>query len=121
MPISVIIPTYKEPSYLDLCLQSAITNQDNENEFIVVIDGFPELNLPIVEKYKNKNVNILTFETNRGLQEALNHGVINATNEKILLINDDNVFPISWDTRLEEEYQENYVISPNHFFTIHMS
>ena len=53
MSISVIIPTYKEPSYLDLCLQSAITNQDNENEFIVVIDGFPELNLPIVEKYKN--------------------------------------------------------------------
>ena len=29
--ISVIIPTYKEPDYLDLCLQSAIENQKEQN------------------------------------------------------------------------------------------
>ena len=38
--ISVIIPTYKEPDYLDLCLQSAIKNQKEQNEIIVVYDRF---------------------------------------------------------------------------------
>jgi len=30
--ISVIIPTYKEPEYLDLCLRSAFEGQVNKNE-----------------------------------------------------------------------------------------
>ena len=36
--ISVIIPTYKEPEYLDLCLRSAFEGQVNENEIIVVVE-----------------------------------------------------------------------------------
>ncbi len=38
--ISVIIPTYKEPDVLDLCLKSVFEGQHNENETIVVVDGF---------------------------------------------------------------------------------
>ena len=34
--ISVIIPTYKAPEALDICLKSAIENQVNSNEIIVV-------------------------------------------------------------------------------------
>ena len=48
---SVIIPTYKEPEYLDLCLKSAFEGQVNNNEIIVVVDGFYELNKPILDKY----------------------------------------------------------------------
>ena len=33
--ISVIIPTYKEPEYLDLCLESAFKGQTEDNEIIV--------------------------------------------------------------------------------------
>ena len=36
--ISVIIPTYKEPEALDLCLTSAIEGQTQENQIIVVVD-----------------------------------------------------------------------------------
>ena len=35
--ISLIIPTYRNPDYLDICLKSATEQQDNENEIIVVI------------------------------------------------------------------------------------
>ena len=38
--ISVIIPTYKAPEALDLCLESAINGQQNKNQLIVVVDGF---------------------------------------------------------------------------------
>ena len=43
--ISLIIPTYRNPDYLDLCLQSAIEGQTTKNEIIVVIDGFIEESL----------------------------------------------------------------------------
>ena len=72
--ISVIIPTYKEPNYLDLCLQSAINNQKEKNEIIVVIDGFYDLNKHILDKYKD-NINILDLGTNQGLSVATNWGV----------------------------------------------
>ena len=42
--ISVIIPTYKSPEVLDLCLKSAIEGQVNKNQIIVVVDGFYDVN-----------------------------------------------------------------------------
>jgi glycosyltransferase involved in cell wall biosynthesis len=38
--ISVVIPTYKEPEALDLCLKSAIEGQKNQNQIIVVVISF---------------------------------------------------------------------------------
>ena len=43
--ISVIIPTYKSPEVLDLCLRSVIEGQANQNQIIVVVDGFIEIHL----------------------------------------------------------------------------
>ena len=34
--ISVIIPTYREPEVLDLCLKSCIEGQTNKNEIIAL-------------------------------------------------------------------------------------
>jgi glycosyltransferase involved in cell wall biosynthesis len=110
--ISVIIPTYKEPEVLDLCLQSAIKGQSNNNEIIVVIDGFYDINKEILEKYKDK-INILNLEENVGLCRSTNLGVYNASNELILIVNDDNVFPKNWDIDLYESYTPNSVLSPN--------
>ncbi len=110
--ISVIIPTYKEPEVLDLCLRSVIEGQHNNNEIIVVVDGFYDINKEVLEKYKDK-INILDLEENQGLCRATNLGVYNASNELILVVNDDNVFPVNWDIQLEKSYQPNSVITPN--------
>ena len=67
--ISVIIPTYKSPEYLDLCLESAIKGQENENQIIVVVDGHYDLNKEVLEKYKD-SINILNLEVNVGLCKA---------------------------------------------------
>ena len=99
--ISTIIPTYKSPEALDLCLRSAIEGQEKENELIAVVDGYYNINKYILEKYKD-HISILNLEQNQGLCRATNLGVYNATNDNILIVNDDNVFPDKWDTRLEE-------------------
>jgi len=114
--ISVIIPTYKEPEALDLCLQSCIEGQQTqENQIIVVVDGFYDLNKEVLEKYK-EHIEVLNLEENVGLCRATNLGVYNAKYEYILIVNDDNVFPLKWDLILEENIKNHtgeIVFSPN--------
>ena len=110
--ISVIIPTYKSPEMLDLCLKSAIEGQVSENQIIVVVDGFYDINKEVLEKYA-KSIEILTLDDNVGLCRATNLGVYNAKYELILIVNDDNVFPLGWDVELLKDYVPNAVISPN--------
>jgi glycosyltransferase involved in cell wall biosynthesis len=110
--LSVVIPTYKSPAALDLCLYSAIQGQEYKNEIIVVVDGFYDLNKEVLEKYKD-DIHILNLEENVGLCRATNLGVYNATHDKILVVNDDNVFPHRWDEILLNSYEENSVLSPN--------
>ena len=62
--ISVIIPTYKSPDMLDLCLKSAIKGQQNKNQIIVVVDGFYELNKEVLEKW-SEHIDILNLEIGR--------------------------------------------------------
>lgn len=121
--LSVIVPSYKNPKYLDACLNSALKTQKNKNEIIVVIDGYPELSENVISKYEN-DISFLTFEENRGMQQAINYGVYNSTNENILVVSEDNIFPMNWDVILEEhinQYNTNikmdidngFVITPN--------
>jgi glycosyltransferase involved in cell wall biosynthesis len=110
--ISVIIPTYREPEVLDLCLRSAIEGQTNKNEIIVVVDGFYDENKHVLNKYYD-SISVLDLKQNVGLAKATNLGVYNASNDLILIVNDDNVFPMEWDTRLESQYKPGAVYSPN--------
>lgn len=109
--ISVIIPTYKEPDVLDICLNSIFKGQDNNNEIIVVVDGFYKENKPILDKYPK--VKVISFPDNKGAVTATNWGVYNASNDFILIANDDNVFPQNWDTRLKSYCQKGKVITIN--------
>lgn len=110
--ISVIIPTYKEPEVLDVCLRSAIVGQRHNNQIIVVVDGFYEVNREVLEKYK-QDIQVLILEENAGLCRATNLGVYNAEFDYILIVNDDNVFPEAWDQELLEQYKPGSVLAPN--------
>ena len=113
MPVSVIIPTYKSPDALNLCLESAIKGQDNnDNQIIVVVDGHYDINKEVLERWKD-HINILNLEENVGLCRGTNLGVYNAKYDKILIVNDDNVFPQYWDFILENNWEEGSVITPN--------
>lgn len=110
--ISVIIPTYKSPNTLDLCLRSCIEGQQNKNQIIVVVDGFYDINKEVLEKWAG-HIDVLNLEENVGLCRGTNLGVYNAQYDKILIVNDDNIFPHLWDNKLLNSYQPNSVISPN--------
>lgn len=113
MKISIVIPTYKEPEYLDICIESIIKSQSNQNEIIVVVDGTYEANETVLTKYRNE-ISPLIFSDNYGQTKATNFGVYNATNDNIFIVNDDNIFPKNWDSILLENYNSvTDVITPN--------
>ena len=110
--ISVIIPTYKSPEYLDLCLESAIKGQQNKNQIIVVVDGHYDINNEVLNKH-SEHIDILNIEQNVGLCKGTNLGVMNARYDKVLIVTDDNVFPTEWDTILQLNWVSGAIISPN--------
>jgi glycosyltransferase involved in cell wall biosynthesis len=110
--ISVIIPTYKEPEALDLCLKSAITGQLHKNQIIVVVDGHYDINKEVLDKYSD-DIEVLNLEENVGMIRAMNFGHCNAKFDLVFHVQDDNVFPTNWDKYLIEAYQPNSVLTPN--------
>jgi len=110
--ISVIIPTYRNHEYLDICLKSAIEQQHYKNEIIVAVDGFIEESKDVLEKYKN-DINILDLGENQGMQQALNLSVMNATNEIIFIVNDDNVFCKDYDLDIINNISKKSVLTLN--------
>ena len=110
--ISIIIPTYRNPEYLDICLKSCIEQQHYENEIIVTVDGFIEESQHILDKYE-KNIKVLDLGENQGMQTALNLAVMNSTNEKIFIVNDDNVFCKDFDLEIASDFGEMTVMTLN--------
>lgn len=110
--ISLIIPAYRNPECLDICLKSAIQNQKNKNEIIVVVDGYFEESEDVLKKYTD-DILLLEFPENRGLQTALNLGVYNGTNSTICIVNEDNVFCKDWDVLIEDSFDSQKVMTIN--------
>jgi len=109
--ISVIIPSYRNPEYLELCLESAIKLQreKHQNEFIVVVDGFTDMYQQLIRNFPQ--VVWISFTENQGLAFALNTGVQYANNKHVLILNEDNISPIGWDVVCEDIYDDNTVVS----------
>jgi glycosyltransferase involved in cell wall biosynthesis len=102
--VTLIIPTYRNPKYLDLCLKSAVENRDDPNNHImVIVDGYFEESQAVLEKYPD--VLYLDLGDNRGMQFALNAGVMQSQTKYVFIINDDNVMPTHWDTRLLDAWE----------------
>ncbi len=100
--VSIIIPSYNRPDALDKCLGSIFYKEKLENiEVVVYIDGNLELFTNVIEKYKN-NVNFIKNIKNYGLATALNVSAYKSNGEFLLIINDDNVFPIGFDIKLKK-------------------
>jgi len=106
--ISVIIPSYRNPEYLELCIESLLRHQTQKNEIIVVVDGFVDMYSVVLNNYKQV-VKWLWLDENQGLPMATNVGVYAATNERLLIINEDNVAPLAWDTHLNEVWEPNTI------------
>lgn len=90
--ISIIVPIFNEESYLEKCLNSII-NQTYENlEIICVDDRSTDNSLEIIKKYEEKDarIKLIRQHENRGLSDARNLGIINASGKYVLFVDADD-------------------------------
>jgi glycosyltransferase involved in cell wall biosynthesis len=98
--VSVVIPTYNRPSFLDGAVRTALTQTYDDLEVVVVDDGSPtSYAADIVDTYPD-TVSCVEHETNRGLSAARNTGVEHATGASIAFLDDDDRWA---ETKLERQ------------------
>lgn len=91
--ISVIIPVYNVEDYLAECLDSCISQDISDAEFICVNDGSRDSSGEILEEYAGKDDRIrIVNKPNGGLSSARNAGMAASEGEWIVFLDSDDKF-----------------------------
>jgi GT2 family glycosyltransferase len=104
-----VIPTYRRPDVLELCLES-IRRQtmDLRCAEILVIDNAEEQNTALVaEKFRDLNLQYFVNERNLGPGGSLNKGLGLAKGERIVIMNDDAILPESFLSHCDEVFNSD--------------
>ena len=92
MKISIITATYNNEKTIEQTVQSVL-NQSYKNIEYIIIDGNSTDNtLQIVNKYAGK-INHIISETDKGMYDALNKGIMKASGDIIGFLHADDFYP----------------------------
>lgn len=118
--VSVIIPTYGGPDFLERCVNSILTQTYYNIEVVVVDDNglCTEQQLKtaeVMKKYADDGrVKYVCHDVNINGSAARNTGVKNSTGDYIALMDDDDIFypeKIERQVRLMETLPEDYAVT----------
>ena len=98
--ISIVIPTYNNLKYLELCLKSLKNNSFYKHEIIIHINEGSDGTLEFIKKQGYKYT---ISESNIGLCSAINKAAKLVSNKYILYSHDDMYFCPDWDRVLMKE------------------
>lgn len=97
----MIIPCYNGEKFIAKCIESLLNQTRVPNEILVIDDGSTDNSASIIEKY---NVKLIKHETNKGLAEARNTGIKNASGDILIFVDVDAYA----DPKLIESLLEGY-------------
>jgi glycosyltransferase involved in cell wall biosynthesis len=101
MKISIIIINYNKANFLNESINSALKNQSESCEVLIVDDGSTDGSIEVINQYKDhSNVRILLKE-NEGVVKTRNRAIQEASGEYIIQLDSDDV--------LEENFVESAV------------
>ena len=90
--VSVIIPVYNMEQYLSETIDSVLASDYPQFEVIVMNDGSTDHSLQIAQNYANKDSRVKVFSSeNKGVCEARNFAISQATSEFIFPMDADNI------------------------------
>jgi cellulose synthase/poly-beta-1,6-N-acetylglucosamine synthase-like glycosyltransferase len=93
MKVSVLIPVYKNPKYLEDILSKLIKNILKDKEIIVIVDGeLTESIREVIEKFES-NIKVVTNGIRLGKVESLNSAVDIASGETLVFLDNDVELP----------------------------
>ncbi len=91
MKISLITVVYNAETYLEDCIRSILSQNNNDLEYIVIDGGSTDGTQAIIEKYRS-NIDHFISEKDNGLYDAINKGIGLASGEIVGLLNSDDMF-----------------------------
>lgn len=89
--VSVIIPTYDRPDYLEETVTSVLSQTYKKFELIVVNDGGPDKAAEILNKIGSDRIRYIKIE-HGGISAALNAGVAHSRGQYIAYLDDDDIY-----------------------------
>ena len=90
MKVSIITVTYNSEKYLKNCIESVIKQRYQDIEHIIIDGKSTDNTLSIIKKYKSHIVKTIS-ETDRGIYDAINKGMVMATGDIIGNLNSDDI------------------------------
>lgn len=90
MMISVVIPTYERPSFLEGAIKTVLKQTHDNIEIIVVDDGSSESYAEEVTSKYRGIVTCVEHDENKGLSAARNTGIRESSGEYIAFLDDDD-------------------------------
>lgn len=106
---SIVVPVYNSHQYLRECLESVLNQTFRDFELIIVDDGSTDCSFDICTGYANSDdrIRLLRHEHNRGASAARNTGLLAATGEYLLFLDNDDY----WVTNLALEKLKSVISS----------
>lgn len=92
MKISIITPTFNSATTIERTIQSVLSQNYPDLEYIIIDGGSKDDTLEIVNKYKDKIAKIVS-EPDKGIYDAMNKGIALATGEVVGILNSDDYYP----------------------------
>jgi glycosyltransferase involved in cell wall biosynthesis len=90
--LSIITITYQAEKFVDRTIQSVISQGNRpEIEYIIIDGASKDGTLAIVEKYR-ANIDIIVSEPDRGIYDAMNKGIQQATGDYLIFMNAGDCF-----------------------------
>ena len=89
LKISVVTISYNQKKYLKECIDSVLSQDYKNIEYIVVDPGSTDGSLEVIDSYGSKIIKV--YGKDKGPSDGLNNGFFRATGDIFYFINSDDV------------------------------
>lgn len=91
MKVSVVTVSFNSASVIEGCIKSVISQRGVDLEYIVIDGGSTDGTVEILSNFKD-HIRVLISEPDRGVYDAMNKGLAQATGDIIGFLNSDDVY-----------------------------
>jgi glycosyltransferase involved in cell wall biosynthesis len=91
MKVSIITIAYNSAGTIEDTIKSVVAQDYSNIEYIIIDGGSADKTLSIVDKFKDSITTIIS-EPDKGIYDAMNKGVQNATGDIVGILNSDDIY-----------------------------
>ena len=91
MKVSLITIAYNSAATIEDTIKSIVAQEYSNIEYIIIDGGSTDNTLSIIEKYK-ESISTIISEPDKGIYDAMNKGVQNATGDLVGILNSDDIY-----------------------------